>query len=84
MRETDLPAVIAARRPADGARLYLTEATAWGESLDAAEVIEDAAHGDLRLLEARWSAEGLADIALAPLAPGGGPRRLRQSAGAAA
>jgi hypothetical protein len=84
MSETDLPAVIAARRPADGARLFLTEATTWAERVEAAEVIEDAAHGDLRLLEARWSAEGLTCIALVPLVPGGGARRLRQSAGASA
>jgi hypothetical protein len=84
MSETDLPAVIAARRPADGARLFLTETTTWAERIEAAEVIEDAAHGDLRLLEARWSAKGLTDIALAPLAPAADPRRLRQGAGAAA
>jgi hypothetical protein len=59
------PSVVAARRLHRGQTVYLCEDDRWSPAISEAEVIEDEAHGDIRLLDAEMSASGLSDIRLA-------------------
>ncbi|GFE64037.1 DUF2849 domain-containing protein [Litoreibacter roseus] len=47
------PKVVTANALLEGDVIYLTEADTWSRKIGEAEVIEDAAHGDLRLLLAQ-------------------------------
>jgi len=83
MPQTFRPSVVVARSVRAGSRVYLTEADGWTPDLARAEVIEDEAHGDIRLLEARHlssgRASGLGDVQLAELRLGpSGPVGLRE------
>jgi hypothetical protein len=79
MPQTFRPSVVVARSVRAGSRVYLTEADGWTPDLARAEVIEDEAHGDIRLLEARHLSAGLGDVQLAELRLGpGGPVGLRE------
>ena len=66
------PSVIAARRRPGAQTVFLTEADDWTTALSEAEVIDDEAHGDIRLLDAETSAQGLSDIRLARVVAGAG------------
>ncbi|MEM7470932.1 MAG: DUF2849 domain-containing protein [Pseudomonadota bacterium] len=47
------PKVVTANALLEGDVIYLTEGDDWSRALEDAEVIEDEAHGDLRLLHAQ-------------------------------
>ncbi|MEM6408862.1 MAG: DUF2849 domain-containing protein [Pseudomonadota bacterium] len=59
------PKVVTANALLEGDVIYLTEDDQWSRSLKEAEVIEDAAHGDLRLLFAQSQPEQIVGAYLA-------------------
>jgi hypothetical protein len=73
------PSVVVAHAGPGGRRVFLTEADRWTADLAEAEVIEDEAHGDIRLLEAEHAGAGrhgarpgpvrLAEVRLGPDGP---------------
>ena len=68
------PKVVTANALLEGDVVYLTERDSWSRDLRDAEVIEDEAHGDLRLLHAASQANivvgaYLADVRLAETGP---------------
>jgi hypothetical protein len=72
------PSVVVARNGPAGHRVYLTEADRWTADLAEAELIEDEAHGDIRLLDARHAGPGVSGVALAEVRLGPrGPEGLR-------
>jgi len=68
------PSVVVAKSGPAGHRVYLTEADRWTADLTEAELIEDEAHGDIRLLEARHAGVAVSGVALAEVRFG--PRGL--------
>lgn len=74
------PSVVVAETGPGGRCVFLTEADHWTTDLAQAEVIEDEAHGDIRLLEAAHAA-GASDIRLAEVRFGPrGPVALKGAA----
>jgi hypothetical protein len=72
------PSVVVAQRGPKGARVYLTESGRWTPDLGEAELIEDEAHGDIRLLEAEIGGRDLTGVSLAEVRLGpAGPEALR-------
>ncbi|MEM0936623.1 MAG: DUF2849 domain-containing protein [Pseudomonadota bacterium] len=62
------PSVVTARRRHRGQVVYLGEDDCWTPVLQEAELIEDEAHGDIRLLDAEIAASDLTEIRLARVA----------------
>ncbi len=56
------PSVIAARRRHGAQTVFLGEDDVWTPSLREAELIDDEAHGDIRMLDAETGSVGLEDI----------------------
>ncbi|MEM1429994.1 MAG: DUF2849 domain-containing protein [Pseudomonadota bacterium] len=80
MPYTFQPSVIMARRHRTQT-VFLTEADCWTQVISEAELIDDEAHGDIRLLDAEISGTDLSDIRLAPVVEGAGtPVKLADSA----
>jgi hypothetical protein len=59
------PSVIAARRRHGAQTVFLTEGDCWTPVIAEAELIDDEAHADIRLLDAETGGAGLTDIRLA-------------------
>lgn len=58
------PSVVAAEIGSKSGRVFLTEADRWTEDLAQAELIEDEAHADIRLLDAARAGHGATGIRL--------------------
>jgi len=58
------PSVVVAQAAPSGRYVFLTEADRWTADLAEAEVIEDEAHGDIRLLEAGYSGASISGVRL--------------------
>jgi hypothetical protein len=59
------PSVVVARRGAGSGPVFLTEQDGWTAEIRDAELIEDEAHGDIRLIEAQYRARGMSEVRLA-------------------
>lgn len=74
------PSVIAARRRHGAQIVFLGEDDVWTPTLREAELIDDEAHGDIRLLEAETGAAGVEDIRMVRVVETAGiPRSLAES-----
>ena len=69
------PKVITANALLEGDVVYLTANDRWSRHLSEAEVIEDEAHAQIRLLEAERRVDEIVGVYLADITPGaGGPQ----------
>ena len=72
------PSVVVAENGPGGRCVFLTETDRWAAELAEAELIEDEAHGDIRLLEASCVGVGASDVRLAEVRIGPrGPEGLK-------
>lgn len=73
------PKVITANTLVDGDVVYLSETDAWVRDIKQAEVIEDEAHAQLRLLEAEARALEVVGVYLAEVTAQGTPTHFREA-----
>ncbi|MEM9250278.1 MAG: DUF2849 domain-containing protein [Pseudomonadota bacterium] len=79
------PSVIAARRRHGSQTVFLGEDDVWTPTIAEAELIDDEAHGDIRMLDAEIGATGLTDIRMVRVVEASGvAQRLAESDHAAA
>ncbi|MGR3469246.1 MAG: DUF2849 domain-containing protein [Shimia sp.] len=73
------PSVVTANHLLEGDVIYLTAQDTWSRDLAEAELIEDEAHAQIRLLDAQAQADTVVGAYLAPMAPGPAPAHFREA-----
>ena len=79
MNSAFTPKIVTANALLEGDVVYLTADDRWTRKISEAELIEDEAHAQIRLLDGEMQADRVVGVYLADVKPDGGPVHFRET-----